>query len=160
MLTQKIVSDLLRYEEGYLFWKKDVAKNVKEGNRAGCFDKFGYVLIKINKKLYKAHHLVWILHHGYKPKLLDHIDGNKSNNKISNLREATNSQNQQNRKINYNSKSNVRGVTWCKKSNKWKAQGRLNGKYYYFGVFNNLLDAKNVVQNFRKTNHGEFFKKD
>ena len=160
MLTQEIVNDLLRYEDGNLFWKKDVANNVKKGFKAGCFDNFGYVLIKINKKLYKAHHIVWIFHYGYKPKLLDHIDGNRSNNKICNLREATNAQNQFNRKINANSKSGVRGVTWCKKSKKWKAQCGLNGKYYYFGVFDSVLDAKKVVQEFQQRHFGEFFKKD
>ncbi len=160
MLTQKIVVDLLNYKDGHLYWKKDVAKNVKLGSKAGCFDKFKYVIIKINKKIYKAHHLVWIIHHGYKPKMLDHIDGNTSNNRIDNLREATNSQNQFNRKVNYNSKSGIKGITWCKKSQKWKAQCKFNGVYHYLGIFDDVFDAKKVVQEFQQSHFGEFYKKD
>jgi len=158
MLTQEIVNDLLKYEDGNLYWKKDVAKNVKTGSKAGCFDKFKYVLIKINKKIYKAHHIVWIIHHGYKPKMIDHIDGNPSNNRIENLREATNSQNQWNKKVYKYSKSGIRGVTWCKKNNKWKTGCKLDGKNYYFGMFENLLEAKEAVQKFQKSKFGEFFK--
>jgi hypothetical protein len=160
MLTQERVKELFDYKDGDLYWKIDVAKNIKAGRKAGVFDNFKYVLITINRKIYKAHHIVWIFHYGYKPKMLDHIDGNRSNNKISNLREATNAQNQFNRKINSNSKSGVRGVTWCKKSKKWKAQCGLNGEYHYFGVFDNVLDAKKVVQEFQQRHFGEFFKKD
>jgi DNA gyrase subunit A len=54
--------------------------------------------------------------------------------------------------------SGVRGVTWCKKSNKWKTGCNLNGKSYYFGMFENLLDAKEAVQKFQKSKFGEFFK--
>jgi hypothetical protein len=158
MLTQEIVIDLLRYEDGNLFWKKDVSRNVKTGAKSGCFDKFGYVIVKINKKNYKAHHLIWMIHYGYKPKLIDHIDRNPSNNKIENLREATNAENQFNRTFNKNSLSLVKGVTWNKKSNKWKAECRFNGKSHYFGVFENILDAKKVVQEFQRQNFGQFFR--
>ena len=54
MLTQERVRELFDYKDGDLYWKIDVAKNIKAGRKAGVFDNFKYVLITINRKIYKA----------------------------------------------------------------------------------------------------------
>ena len=93
---------------------------------------------------------------GYFPQEVDHIDGNKTNNKIENLRAATKSQNQHNSKINKNNKSGVKGVCWDKRKNKWKSQVALNKKNYYLGHFDNIEQATTIVNKFRKEKHLQF----
>ncbi len=72
---------------------------------------------------------------------IDHIDGNKLNNNVSNLRYATHSENSQNRKLNINSSSGTKGVYFKKAINKWRAQITLDGIQIHLGYFENKEDA-------------------
>ena len=116
-------------------------------------DVHGYVVVFFNGKIYKAHRLIWAIVHGELPKgHIDHINGNRSDNRIQNLRVVTqqqNSHNQQN--INKRNKSGFRGVCWNRKSSKWQASISVNSKTIYIGVFSTpenahlaYLDAKKV----------------
>ena len=90
-LTQEYLKSILDYDldTGIFTWKINKAKRTKIGDIAG-WSYNGYREIEINDKKYKAHRLAWLYVYGEMPnKLIDHIDGNRSNNKISNLREAT-----------------------------------------------------------------------
>ena len=116
----------------------------------------GYVHVKIFNKLYKVHRLIFLLHHGYMPKCIDHIDRDPSNNKIENLREATSAQNQQNTKVRTDNTSGVKGVFWRKSEKKWSAQCIANGKRNSLGSFSNIEDAAAAVRQFREQHHGEF----
>lgn len=91
------------------------------GKVAGYAKHDGYIGVNISGKLHQAHRLIWLYVHGQWPcKYLDHINGNRSDNRIANLREATNSQNQANRRP---SPGRVfKGVVLCKKSGKFHAQ--------------------------------------
>ena len=95
----------------------------------------GYLRLRVNKRYYPAHHLVWLLETGSLPSLLiDHIDGNKQNNRFSNLREVVavvNSQNQ--RSPHATNKSGYLGVS--KFRNKWRAQIKSNGGSVHLGMF-------------------------
>ena len=75
---------------------------------------------------------------------VDHIDNDKSNNKIANLRWATHSQNSQNKSMMSNNTSGVKGVIWDKSSNKWRARITIDGIKVHLGYFKNLEDAKQV----------------
>src|SRR3954470_6742060 len=93
--------ELLRYDPdtGDFIWtakSSAKARNVL-GDRAGHIDSQGYRLIYIDGKRYRAHWLAWMYVHGYLPKLVDHKNGHRSDNRIANLREATVSLNAQNK---------------------------------------------------------------
>lgn len=123
MLSQAQVKELFDYdsETGNLIWKSNHKANKVAGKIAGSKDSKGYRVIVFQKKHYKAHRLVWLWNYGFLPENdIDHINGDRYDNKIKNLREANRSENMQNmRKAQKNSKSGFLGVYKCGK--KWKA---------------------------------------
>lgn len=151
-LTKEKLHELFTYNNGHLYWKK------RNQNKAGCLNNEGYINIVINQKWHKAHRLIFLMHYGYMPEFIDHIDNNRSNNKIENLRQATREQNQRNRECNKNSTTKIKGVSFHKCSKKWIAQCRANGKNNYLGVYKTAEEAQKVVENFRFFNHGNFAK--
>ena len=98
MLTQEEVKNIFYYDDGKLYWKNPPNVNKYLKNReAGSYTEKGYKVVNINKKRYRIHHIIFLYHHGYLPnQFIDHIDNNKTNNKIENLRECTASQNRWN----------------------------------------------------------------
>jgi hypothetical protein len=99
-LTQKDLLDIFDYKDGMLYWKKTRASNAKKGMRAGCvYTSEGYRRIKINRKGYLEHHIVWCFFRGEWPQEkaeIDHINRDPADNRIENLRlvnQKTNSQN-------------------------------------------------------------------
>jgi hypothetical protein len=96
-LTQAVIKNLFDYhQDGHLVWKIQAAKNVKPSQIAGSLLSTGYKRITIDGKDYKAHRLIYLWHHGILPAMLDHIDNNRQNNRIENLRPCTREQNQAN----------------------------------------------------------------
>jgi hypothetical protein len=156
MITQDKLKEYLDYKEGKLFWKKQSSSNIRIGTEAGTLNERGYIQVKIFNKRYYAHRLVFFMFNDYFPQEVDHKDGNKSNNKIENLRPATKSQNQHNAKININNTSGVKGVSWDKRNKKWKAQIAVNKKNYQLGRFDTLEMATQVINEFRKQYHNEY----
>lgn len=114
----------------------------KEGSKSGCSNGNGYLRVTHKKKSYYAHRLAWFFHYGEVPHIqIDHINGNKSDNRIVNLRLATNKENSWNKhKAKSNSKSKILGVSWHKKSKKWQAFF----KNKYLGLFDVEDDAINA----------------
>ena len=96
------------------------------------------------------------MHHNKLPAVLDHIDGDCLNNRIENLREATQMQNMWNQKIAKNNKSGVKGVCWNFHLGKWQAQCMVNGKRHNIGFFKDIEDARISLEKFRLEHHGEF----
>ena len=146
-----IKSRLQYHEDGYFTWKKSPARNVKKGQRAGWVTKEGYEKIRWNGKQIQTHRLVWLYHFGYLPKQIDHIDGDGLNNRISNLREATSSQNSKNRGLRSDNESGYKGVTRYP-SGKYGAF--VNKKYY--GSYATAEEANEVAIKVREELHGEF----
>ena len=104
-------------------------------------------LRKNNKPLSKnVHRLVAgaFLPNPENKKSVDHINNDRKNNKLTNLRWATLSENQHNRKINKNCSSGSKGVSFVKKTNKWRARISINGKEIYLGSFMKKEDAVNI----------------
>jgi HNH endonuclease/AP2 domain len=138
-ITQEILKYLLNYnpETGIFTCKCKYGKN-NIGDIVGASTTLGYISIMLNYKKYLAHRLAWLYVYGVLPdKHLDHIDGIKNNNKITNLREATRSQNQQNQnKAQVGNKSGYLGVSWCNQKKKWKAEISKNRKHSQLGFFN------------------------
>lgn len=97
MLLQSDLIDLFDYRDGNLVYKKSVGCR-KAGSLAGTPHKDGYTTVKIKGKHYLLHRLIFMYHHGYFPEEVDHIDRDRSNNHIENLRESDKVRNQINRR--------------------------------------------------------------
>lgn len=135
-----LVKYSFNYVDGKFFWKSK-KPGVVIGKQAGTFDYKGYRCIVINRKSYKAHRLVFLFHHGYLPKCIDHINGIKSDNRIENLREATESQNKANRGKTKVNTSGFKGVFKAHHGKKWRAQIKHGNKQIFLGKFDNKEEA-------------------
>jgi len=161
MITQERLKELFTYApDGNLIWKVQKAKRTKIGSIAGWVNidvhSQKYMNIEIDGKSYKLHRIIFMYHYGFVPKRIDHIDGNRMNNKIENLREATASQNAMNSSVRKNSKSGFKNVFLDKVSGKWRVQLKINGKNYSFGSYKDLELADLVAQEARSKYYGAF----
>ena len=104
----------------------------------------------------KGHRYAWFFVHGTLPDLIDHDDNNPANNKLSNLRVATTSQNAMNAKVPSDNTSGTRGVSWCPKRNRWRAYITIGGKQRYLGRFAELEDAIKARKEAEAELFGEF----
>ena len=93
-LTVDLLNHLFEYdkETGNLIWKIQ-KRGTRKGSIAGTTNSEGYRVITVNYKAYKAHRLVYLMHKGYLPRTLDHINNNRSDNRIENLRAVSAGQN-------------------------------------------------------------------
>jgi len=143
-LTQEELRSIFEYNPftGVARWKEG-RSNMVQGSLAGCLHGSGYKVVTINSKSQKLHRVIWIMLFGDIPDgfYIDHINGNKIDNRLENLRLATNSQNQQNRPAPKNSTSGYRGVTWHKQVNKWMARICIKGERKTIGFFDTAEDA-------------------
>ncbi|ENU89235.1 MULTISPECIES: HNH endonuclease [Acinetobacter] len=161
------VHAFFEYKDGQLIWKMlpdyyaewNVLNRLNSrffGTRAGRLNKRGYRDIGIWGEKYLEHRIIFFMHHGYLPKLIDHIDGNTTNNRIENLREASQSQNAMNSKRPISNSSGCKGVVKRKNENKWMAQITKNGKVIYLGTFKRFEDAVKARIDATKLHHGEY----
>ena len=148
-LTQDHVKSLFDYRDGQLYRKSN-------GKISACKHADGYLRSHINNKIYYNHRLIFLIHYGYMPTFIDHIDGNPANNKIENLREVTNGQNQHNKTINANNKSGVKNVHWSNSMKKWCVQISVDNKIKTVGFYDGLELADHAAQEARKMYHGEY----
>lgn len=119
----------------------------------------GYIMITMQpiKKSVYAHHVAWYLHYGEWPAdQLDHIDRNKSNNLIDNLRIATGANNQYNRTKSANTSSQYKGVSYNKQTKKWTASIRKDYERYFIGYFTTEIEAAQAYDAKAKELFGEF----
>lgn len=148
MIDKQTVCDLFEYRDGHLYRKKTTAPNAVKGQLAetNCIK---YLKVTINKVPYKIHRLVFLMHHGYMPEFIDHIDGNPLNNKIENLRACTKQENNRNQKITKRNTSGYKNVTWNNVAKKWQVGFMLNNNYKYIGTFKDIELADLVAQEAR-----------
>jgi hypothetical protein len=141
MITQERVRVLFLYKDGSLFWRVR-RKGVRFGSMAGRRRSDGYSKIMVDRKDYFAHRLIFLYHHGYTPEHeVDHIDRNRSNNKIENLREASRSCNLRNSAQQSSTSSGVKGITWDKYAQKWKAHITINNISRHLGRYSDFTEA-------------------
>ena len=153
--SQKKLQELFDYRDGQLYWKERIHSSIDLSKPAGHIGKDGYRRIQIERKLYKSHRLVWKYHYGKDPKeFIDHIDGNKSNNNIKNLREATRQQNNFNKITQKNNKLGIKGVS--KIGNKYTATIFINDKRKYLGFFDTIEEARLAREEAEKKLFKEF----
>lgn len=156
-LTKDFLLHIFEYRDGELYWKNKYKPTSwkKIGEKVGFLHK-GYVALRMNKKYYAVHRLIFMMHHGYLPQFIDHKDNNPLNNRIENLRAATSGQNNCNTKLSKTNTSGYKNVIWSKKSNKWQVLIRVNGKMKYFGVYFCKDVARFVAETMRHKYHKEF----
>ncbi len=165
-LTQKRLRELLHYDPltGEFRWRIKTAQHVKVGTIAGSVQSTGYRQIRVkvdgavgNGRLYCASRLAWLYTHSHWPKAeLDHIDGNKSNDQLANLREATRLQNMGNIKRANNNTSGFKGVFWRNDSRRWRATCSANGKRRSLGSFDTAEEAYAAYCSAAIELHGEY----
>src|SRR5271157_3163075 len=125
MIEHSYLKKILDYNPwtGLFTWRKKLNKKMIVGKTAGTKDKDGYIIIKINKKHYKAHILAWFYMTKECPtKEIDHKNNVKDDNNFNNLRLSFHDQNAINRPKQKNNKSGYKGVYWDKNSKKWKVE--------------------------------------
>jgi hypothetical protein len=146
-ITQEKLKEVLEYnnELGTFTWKVSKANKIKVGSVAGCKNNLGYILIRIDGKIYLAHRLAWLYTHGSFPlNCIDHINQIKDDNRICNLRDVTVSENMQNQ-------AKVLGYT--KNGSKYKATIRINNILHQLGSYITEEQARQAYLNAKKILH-------
>lgn len=145
------IRDLLDYDPdtGIFRWKQDRNARVKKGMVAGKIRSDGYLGLTIDNQYYFGQVIACLLHFGYVPENdIDHIDRDRLNNRIDNLRIVSRQCNIRNSGNYKNNTSGVKGVSWGKTINKWVAQIKINGKVHRLGSYVNFNNA--VIARYKK----------
>ena len=160
MITQERLKELLSYNETTgLFTRKVTAGSAKAGSIAGFKCKDGYFRLWIDNKRYSNHWLAWFYVNAAWPSdELDHIDGDRCNNRIKNLRESNRIENSRNRGKPISNSSGAKGVTWNKSVGKWQAQIGFNQTTMYLGCFETIKDASCAYEKKALELHGAFYR--
>ena len=145
-LTQELVGKVLRYDpiSGTLIWISNLhSKRAVPNSRAGSLVKStGYRNISLFGRTYLEHHLIWFIHYGVWPSgQIDHVNQQRDDNRIVNLRDVSKAENARNRTRNPNSKLGEHGIWFNKRTHKYVAEITLNGKKVYQKSFTDLDQA-------------------
>lgn len=144
VLTADRLRQLFEYDpETGVFKRLTSIGGTTAGDVAGCLHSSGHLVIRIDHILYKAHRLAWLMVTGAWPeKDIDHIDGNQTNNRFSNLRDVDDSTNMQNqRTARADNKVGLLGVSLDRERGSYKAQIKCAGKTLLLGRFKSPLEA-------------------
>lgn len=147
MVTPEELAHALEYRDGKVFWKIKPCKNIKAGSEAGRLKYNGYREIRYKGKLYLTHRIVWCLCKGEWPpsdKVIDHINRNRSDNRIQNLRVVSQTENMQNQ--------NVKG--FFKNKKRYGSQIQIDGVRKHLGTFDTKEEAAAAYRAAKKKYHG------
>lgn len=140
--------DILDYDAktGALSWRVSPNNRIKIGSQAGGLNPVtGYLHVKVLKRNRLAHRIIWDMHNPENIVLpgeeIDHINHDKTDNRIENLRKVSGAVNQRNRPQHCDNTSGITGVCWYKRYKCWRVQIRANGKPKHIGYFENFEDA-------------------
>lgn len=157
-ITAKMVRGLLDYnpETGDFYWLKHRG-TVTSGTKAGCVNKaIGYVQIGVNLVRYYGHRLAWLHYYGEWPaNEIDHVNGDRADNRISNLREATSGQNKLNKGARSDNLCGLKGA-YLHAPGKWRARIKANGIITDLGCYNSPEEAHRAYCKAALKLHGEF----
>lgn len=142
--TQEYLKEVYDYDPntGHLLYKIKTSNSIKIGDIPGYFDKEGYRIMSVKSSPYFAHRIIWFWHFGKWPEYeIDHINLNKNDNRINNLRDVTRSVNSFNKYLHVNNKSGYRGVIFIERIGKYRSNIKINKKNKYLGYFKYIQDA-------------------
>ena len=153
--SQAELRELFDYDpNGYLVWLHDKRGHVKAGDRAGHLSNEGYWNIKVNQNRFRAHRLIYAWHHGTCPETLDHINRNRADSRIENLRPATVAQNQMNRACPSNNQLGHKNIRQ-RPSGSYEVHMTVEGQVLYKN-FPTLSEAIDYANHLRQELHGQF----
>lgn len=159
MITQDRLRELLNYdpETGLFTWKAITSNRVRIGQVAGTALFNGYIQIKLDGAFYKAHRLAWLYVYGVWPADdLDHLNRDRKDNRIANLREATRSQNTANKGARVGSVTGLKGVRFHRTRAKYQSRITVNYKEIHLGYFDNAEAAHEAYRVASEKFFGEF----
>jgi len=161
ILTETRLKELLNYDPdtGIFVRIKTVGPTAREGQISGYLhNASGYYISCLDYVDYKHHRLAWLYVTGKWPNgCLDHINGDRKDNRFLNLREATKAQNSYNSGTPKTNTSGYKGVSWSNQANKWFAKIVIQGKQIHLGFFSEPEDASSAYNKAAKKFHGEFY---
>lgn len=154
MLTQTYLQSVFTYKDGQLYWvgnRRGAKKDKPISGKVGI----GYVGCMLDGKHYLLHRLVYLYIHGYMPvDNIDHINGDKTDNRIENLRVVSKTGNQQNmRKAYTTNKSGLLGAFYSKKHKNWFSRICVNGKRKWLGCFKTSEEAHQAYVTAKRNLH-------
>lgn len=162
MVTQERLKELLSYDPltGEFRWKVSRGGTATVGSLAGSLNNKGYRCIRVELKTYKAHRLAWFYVYGIWPiEQIDHFNGITNDNRLCNLREATNTENSRNTKVSKNKiKNTPKGVIWHSRDECYEARIRINTKMMFLGRFDSVEAAADAYKDAAIKYHGNFAK--
>ena len=163
-MTQEELKNTFYYEDGSLFFKPFIGTRNRisrlSNRKAGHKNKEGYYQMRLNHQRMYLHRMIFLYHHGYLPEQVDHIDGNRGNNRIENLRAADYVLNSCNSKKRTDNTSGVKGVWFCEREKRYIAQFQYQKKKYHVGSFISIEEAAQAIKQKREqivkefANHG------
>lgn len=159
MITQKRVWELFTFndEEGALYYRETTGAKGKKGRKAGSLSDKGYRRVFVDGKSYFAHRVIWLWVYGEFPAAgIDHRNHIHDDNRLDNLREATQKQNLANRSISRCNTSGYVGVARKKDTRGWVATCKFEGKNKHLGVFDTAEEASEAYQAFASQLRGVF----
>lgn len=157
MITQERLKQVVTYNDasGEFTWNLNT-RTTKIGRKAGSIDKDGYVVIGVDGKQYFAHRLAWLyVYSAWPNEMIDHINHIKTDNRIENLRDLSNSLNGQNRlKAQSNNRtSGLLGASWHKANKRWRSTIHIGGRQVFLGQFDTAMEAHNAYLAAKRIHH-------
>jgi len=155
-MTYEELITIASYKDGRIYWRH----SGKEIGRIWSYKRNGseksYRTCWINGRAYYVHRLIFLINHGYLPSQIDHVNGDTLDNRICNLRAASNAQNQRNKGAMPKNKVGLKGVSYKKDMHLYRAQISANGKGYHLGYFSTPSKAHEAYKQAARRLHGEF----
>lgn len=158
MIKIERVKEVLYYDPGTgnFTWRVN-KRRARIGDTAGSIVRHGYILIRVDQSRLLAHRLAWFyVHERWPENDIDHINGNPSDNRIENLREATRAENLKNTKVSSRSSTGIKGVSRFGCSGKFRATIRCDGKRLHLGLFDTAEEADTAYKAAAELHHGKF----
>lgn len=157
-LTQERLKELVHYdpETGHFTWRVTI-RRARAGHRLGSTMPIGYRVVWIDGVCCYEHRLAWLYMTGAHPtQHIDHISGDKGDNRWANLREATRSQNLQNMARRKDNQTGVKGVSWSNREQAYRARLYVHGREKQIGLFRTIDAARTAIEAAREKYHQEF----
>ena len=158
-LTAERARELLDYDPdtGVLTWKVGRRGPARAGAVSGYLGGNGYLRTRVDGRMYRNHRVAWLIATGSWPAdQIDHINGDRTDNRLANLREATARQNAHNTGLPVNNTSGFKGVHWHNHKGKWRAQVSHDGRLIYIGYFDTPEQASVAYEFYCEQTRGEF----